>query len=206
MGKVDEDEIFNSLRSYNAQNVLEIFKKPEKYFEKYESYSEIKQLEDYCKSYGVEVVFLSSLARGLSYYNGSVYEVKAKKMKETVTAGGSFMFNEIQSTGLSFGLFRLGSLSNIEKGQDKKIIIIPLGDEKKSIEIATKLRKIGRKCIIGPSKITKALDYANSKNIGIAIIVGKKELEENNIKIKDMDSGKEKTINLNNLEKEFKND
>jgi len=83
LDKLDKDEVYNNLRGYGAQNLLEIFKKSEGYFKKYTSYSEIKELKQYCQYYGVEAVFSPSLARGLSYYNGSVFEVKSD-IKETI--------------------------------------------------------------------------------------------------------------------------
>ena len=46
------------------------------FFKKYPSYLEIEELERYCKLYGVEVEFVPFLVRGLSYYNGNVFEIK----------------------------------------------------------------------------------------------------------------------------------
>jgi len=85
MDKLDEKEIRENLKKYNAEKALDIFKKPEKYFEKYKSYSEIKELKKICSLYGVKINFLPFLARGLSYYNGSVFEIKGE-MKETIAA------------------------------------------------------------------------------------------------------------------------
>ncbi len=202
LDKLPEDEVYNNLRGYGAQNLLEIFKKPESYFEKYKSYEEIKELEKYCKYYDVKVKFNPSLARGLSYYNGSVFEVKSD-IKETITAGGSYIFNGIQSTGLSFGLERLSVLTNL-KFSKNKIMIISIGQDEKSIEIAEKLREKDIDCIIYYNKITKALDYANSQNIEKVIILGENELKKKLVKFKNMKSGKESLINFDNIIKELK--
>jgi len=60
------------LKKFKAEKLLEVFIKNEKYFEKYESYKEIKELKDMCKLFDVAVEFRPFLARGFSYYNGTV--------------------------------------------------------------------------------------------------------------------------------------
>lgn len=194
LDKLDEDEVYNNLRGYGAQNLLEIFKKPEAYFEKYDSYSEIKELKKYCEYYGVEVKFSPSLARGLSYYNGNVFEVKSD-IKETITAGGSFMFNNIQSTGISFGLERLSMLSKINSKKNK-VLIISIGEDEKTIKLSEKLRNESISCLIFYNKISKALEYANSYGINYVIFVGEEEVKKNKYKLKNMASGKETLLSL----------
>lgn len=202
MDKLDEDEIYNNLRGYNAQSLIDIFKQPEKFFEKYENYKEIKELKEMCNLYGVEVKFLPSLARGLSYYNGSVFEVKSD-IKETITAGGSFMFNGIQSTGISFGLERLSVLTKIDTSR-KKAIVISIGEDKKSIELVEKLRDEEISCNIFYGKMSKALEYANAKNIDFAIFIGSEEAKKGVFKIKSLKTGKEELLKLNELIKKLK--
>jgi len=202
LDKLDKDEVYNNLRGYGAQNLLEIFKKSEGYFKKYTSYSEIKELKQYCQYYGVEVVFSPSLARGLSYYNGSVFEVKSD-IKETITAGGSFMFNDVQSTGISFGLERLSILTK-SFSKNEKTMIVSIGEDEKAVEIAEKLRNEGLSCVIFYNKITKALDYANSQNIKYVLILGGDEVKKKLVKFKNMASGKESLLNFNEILKEIK--
>jgi len=195
MDKLDEDEIFNELRGYNAQNVLKVFKNPEKFFEKYSAYSEIKELKKYCKYYGVEIKFSPSLARGLSYYNGTVFEVKTKDVKETITAGGSYMFNGMQCTGISFGLDRLMGIAKLEIEKDS-FLIISLEQDEKAIELAQKLRDKGKNVVVLYGKPSKALEYANSYGIKKAIFVGADEVKSKKFKVKDMDSGTETILKI----------
>jgi len=62
--------------------------------------------------------------RGLSYYNGNIFEVKSS-IKETICAGGSYQINDIQATGISFGLDRIVKLSDIKiKNEDSLIVSI----------------------------------------------------------------------------------
>ena len=198
LDKVDEEEIYNNLRGYGAQNVIEIFKQSSDFFKRYDNYSEIEELIKYCGFYGVEVKFSPSLARGLSYYNGSVFEVKSKKMKETITAGGSYMFNNVQCTGLSFGLDRLSKLAET-KSKKEKIMIISIDEEKNAIEISEKLRDIGIDCLISLEKVSKAMNCANSKKVKKVIFVGKDEVKQKKVKVRDMETGKERLISIDNL-------
>lgn len=195
LDKLPEDEVYNELMLYKAQNILELFKKPEKFFEKYENYSEIKQLKAFCELYKVEVKFQPSLARGLSYYNGTVFEVKTKEVKETVTAGGSYMFNGIQCTGISFGLDRLSSIAKI-KTEKESFLIVSLDQDKKAIELAQKLRKEGKTVTILYGKPSKALEYANSYKINKVVFVGEEEVKSKKFKVKNMETGKETELKI----------
>ena len=190
LDKLPEKEVKANLKPYKADKILDIFKKPESYFEKYPMYVEIKKLKDYCKLYGVKINFQPSLARGLSYYNGSVFEVKIKGMRETICAGGSYMFNNQQCTGLSFGLERLTNLAKI-KFEGEKYLIISLKQDKEAIKLASKLRKQGKNISIYYGKPSKALEYANSYNYTKAIFVGEKEFKSKKFKVKDLKTGKE---------------
>ena len=198
MDKLPENEVCNNLRGYNAQNLLDIFKKPESFFEKYESYSEIKELKKYCEYYGTDIQFLPNLARGLSYYNGSVFEVKTKEMKETITAGGSYIFNGVQSTGLSFGLERLSTLARVNPKKDK-VLVLSISEDEESIKVVEKLRKSGKNCIIFFGKPTKALEYANSRGVKEVYFVGKEEIKNRKIKIKDLESGEERLVLMDKI-------
>lgn len=202
LDKLPEDEVYNNLRGYAAQNLIEIFKQPEEFFKKYEAYAEIAELKKYCEYYGVDVTFLPSLARGLSYYNGSVFEVKSD-IKESITAGGSFMFNEVQSTGLSFGLERLCVLAKLAP-KNNKVMVLSIGQDKDAIAIIEKLRDNEIDCIFSSNKISKALDYANSKQIPYVIFVGEEELKQNSVKFKNMVSGNELVISVDKAIEEIK--
>jgi len=202
MDKLSESEVKKNLNKFGAEKILSVFKKPEKYFEKYSGYGEVKELQKYCKLLGVKINFQPFLARGLSYYNGSIYEIKSKKMKQTITAGGSYLTNGIQSTGISFGLDRLEMLAEIGDNL-KKVLVVSLDQDKKANEVAEKVRSINVGCSVFYGKPGKALDYANSYSIGYVIFVGEEEVKNDKYKIKDMDSGKEKEIGLKDLEKHF---
>jgi histidyl-tRNA synthetase len=194
--KLPEKEIKKNLKKYKAEKILGLLKKGEKFFNQFPSYKEIISLVEYCKLYGVKVVFAPTMVRGLSYYNGSVFEIKAKGIKETIVGGGSYDINGIQSTGISFGLDRLAVLSKV-KGGEERYLIVSLDQDKKAVEVAQKLRIRGKVVSMFYGKPSKALEYANSYKIKKVIFVGSKEVRKKLFKVKDMKTGKERKLTLN---------
>lgn len=188
LDKLPEKEIKNNLKKYNAEKILQIIKKPKSYFKKYKSYSEVEELKKLCKIYNVDLTFLPSLVRGLSYYNGNVFEIKTPELKETICGGGSYKINEIQSTGISFGLNRISNLSKLKK-ETEKTLIISLNQDEESIKFAQKLRNQGERIAIFYGKPSKALEYANSYNFEKVIFVGKEEIKKGKFKVKNMKTG-----------------
>ena len=108
------------------------------------------------------------------------------------------MFSGIQSTGISFGLERLGTLANI-KTEKEKIIVLSIGEDAEAIKLIEKLRKSGNNCLFFSGKPTKALDYANSKGIKKVYFLGSDEVKKGKVKIKDLDSGKERYVPLSKI-------
>jgi len=194
LDKLGETKVKKNLKKFKVDKILSIFKKPESYFKKYKTYKEIQELKKYLNYYNIkQVKFQPSLARGLSYYNGSVFEVKTNSSKESIAAGGSYLINNIQSTGISFGLDRLEKLAKISKTKEN-YLVISIGQNKEAIKLAEKLRKQNKNCMIYYGKPSKALMYANRKGINEIIFVGKKEIKSRKIKVKDMKTGKEKFV------------
>ncbi len=188
--KLSEQEIKNNLSKLGAAKILNIVKKPESYFKKYKSYSEIEELKKYCKLYRLKVLFSPTVVRGLSYYNGNVFEIKVKGIKETIAAGGSYKVGDIQATGITFGLERISEIAKIDADKEK-YLVISLGQDKEAIKIARRLRTKGKSVSVFYGKPSRALEYANSYKFEKVIFVGEKEVKSKKFKIKDMKSGKE---------------
>jgi histidyl-tRNA synthetase len=193
LDKLSEKEVKDNLKKYKAEKVLDIFQKKEKDFEKYDSYKEIKELKEACALFGVKVNFVPFLARGLSYYNGSIFEIKTQEIKETISAGGSYLVNGMQATGISFGLDRLEILSKLDD-KNNKTLIISISQDEKARELASNLRKNNIPCSIMYGKVTKALEYANSYGIGYTLFVGEEEIKKKKFLMKDMKTGKEEML------------
>ncbi|MFH1711568.1 MAG: HisS family protein [Nanoarchaeota archaeon] len=162
------------------------------FFKKFEGYKELKEVIDLCKVYKINVTFKPTLARGLSYYNGTVFEVKTKEIKENICGGGSYIINKIQSVGISFGLERLSQLAKI-KIENKNILIININQDGKSLSLAEKLRNLGNKVIVY-DKVSKGLEFANSLQIPKVIFIGSDEVKKKKFKLRDMKTGKEEML------------
>ena len=195
LDKKSAKEVKDELEPFGASKVVDILQKDEKEFVKYAAYSEIKELKKYCKMFGVKVKFLASLARGLSYYNGTVFEVKTRGMKETICGGGAYFFNNTQCFGYAFGLDRLAVLmkGDFEK---KKKMVLSISEDKEAIRIAEKLRENNENVYLWTGKIGKGMDYANSKSVEEVIFVGPEEVKKGKFKIRNMVSGKEKFVKI----------
>ena len=180
-----------------------------------EGVDEVIELISLLKILNVNAEFDISLARGLTYYTGTVTEVylKNSKVKTSVCAGGrydkiigSFLGRgDYPAVGISFGLDRIydAYVEKSEAGQKTvtRVYIIPINTFKESLKIAEELRNENVNVDIdltgkGPSK---NLQYANSLGIPYVLFVGKEELKQGKVKLKDMNSGKEKLMSAEDL-------
>jgi len=188
----------------------EKIEKIEKILKQSEGIKEIKDLLSFLKILKVNAEFDVSLARGLTYYTGTVIEVylKNSNVKTSVCAGGrydkligSFLGRgNYPAIGISFGLDRIYD-AYVEKNEEEKktvtrVYIVPIGTFKDSLKIAEELRNENVNVDIdltgkGPSK---NLQYANSLNIPYVLFVGERELKQGKVKLRDMKTGQEKLL------------
>jgi len=197
LDKLSEEEVKEALKKYKAEKILDIFKKPESFFKKYDSYKEIEELKKFCSYFGVEFTFQPTLARGLSYYTGTVFEVKTKEFRESILGGGSYFINGVQSTGISFGLERISQLAKVDL-DNTKLVLISINQEKESIKLLQELRKNNISCLM-LEKISKALEYANAKSIPYSLFVGEDEIKKKKFKLRDMKTGKEEMLSVEQI-------
>lgn len=188
LDKFSEKYVRENLEVYEAEKILKIIKQPEEFFKKYEAYEEIEKLKEYCKLYGIKINFLPSLVRGLSYYNGTVFETQG-------IAGGSYRIEGIQSTGISFGLERISALSKLVVNLDK-YLIVSLEQDGAAISLAQKMRKKNKIVSMYYGKPSKALEYANSYGFQNVIFVGAKEVKQKKFKVKIMKTGREVILKI----------
>ncbi len=195
LDKLTKAEVAFNLKPFGAEKLLKLFEEGEKYFLKYKFYKDIQNLKKYCSDYGIDIVFKPTLARGLSYYNGNIFEIWSKEINVSIGGGGSYLINDIQSSGFSFGLEPISLISNILP-DNIKYLVVSLGQNKYSIEIASQLRKKGFSTQIMMNKtLSKSLEYANIKNIQNIVFIGEKEMSSKKIKIKNLMSGEESFLN-----------
>ncbi|MGM5485138.1 MAG: histidine--tRNA ligase [Nanobdellota archaeon] len=170
---------------------------------------ELKELFKNLDKAGIEYEFDPSLARGLSYYTGTVYEVflKDAKIKSATAAGGRYdrmigdfigTGHEYPGVGLSFGLEVLSDIleDKAEKISVTDAFIIPINTD--CLSIARQLREKGINTdidIMGRG-VSKNLKYVNAHSIPFAIIIGEEEIKKGVVKLKNMREGSEETLSV----------
>lgn len=211
-------EEFKELGINNPEKILTLLK-PElnfegtlKKFKKYDT-DEIKSFFNNCKSLGIKeyLEFDPSLARGLDYYTGIIYEVVSKDCDfGTICAGGRFddlcgLFcdEDFSGVGVAFGFERimllleeLGAFKNIQL--NSKVLVTLFDEESKedSLNIYSDLVEAGinTEIYFEPEKLSKQMKYADKKRIPFVLIIGSEEREKEEVTIKFMASGKQKSI------------
>jgi histidyl-tRNA synthetase len=199
LGKLTKKEVADNLKKLNAEKLLKIFTQEEKGFEKYGSYKEIKELKKLCREYGTEIIFQPTLARGLSYYNGSVFEAWSDELNVSLAGGGSYLVGSTQSTGISFGLEPIFLLAKTEPDY-VDYLLISLDQNKKTIRLADLLRNADNSVqVLLDKTLKKAMEYANVKKVKKVIVIGGNEVKAKKYKVKDMSSGEEKEMSEKEL-------
>lgn len=172
---------------------------------------DLKNLFLYLDSLDVKYEHVTTLARGLAYYTGTVYEVFAKdnKVKSSLAAGGrydemitKYSNKDNPAVGLSFGLEAIAeAISKEPKPCNTKLYVIPISNFKESLKIIENLRSKGINTDVAlPKKdLKKALTYASKYRIPYALIIGEKELNSDKYTLRDMESGEESSLTIEEI-------
>ncbi|HTF18423.1 MAG TPA: histidine--tRNA ligase [Chryseolinea sp.] len=159
-----------------------------------------------------------SLARGLSYYTGCIFEVKVHNTGLGSVSGGGRYDNltasfgdkdNLSGVGFSFGVDRLYDALEVlnlfpKEAQISSKVLICYFDEASQLyglKILAQLRAAGVAAEVYPdhAKIKKQLDYANRKMIGYTIVIGSEEIESGLLTLKDMGSGVQKKVRVEEI-------
>ena len=155
------------------------------------------------------------LVRGLDYYSHTVFELTTDKLgaQGTVLAGGRYDGlvaqmggGDVAGIGWACGVERLSMLLESDVELARPIAVIPVGDDmaETALKIAYDLRKAGFRVEHGYSgNIKKRMIKANKANACKAVIIGSDEFAGGNVTIKNLDSGEQKIVAINNLLKEI---
>ena len=177
-----------------------------------ELFGYIEQVKPHC-----EVELDLTLARGLNYYTGAIFEVKAHNVSIGSICGGGrydnltgiFGMPDVSGVGISFGADRIYDvLTELDKfpadlGQPAQALFINFGAESLPycIACAAQLRAAGVSTLIYPdnAKMKKQMDYANRCHVPYVIFVGENEIAAHNLTIKDMATGTQNTLTLDEV-------
>ncbi len=180
---------------------------------------EIETVLNYVKisSVQTEVELDLTLARGLNYYTGAIIEVKAKDVQIGSICGGGryddltgiFGLKDVSGVGVSFGADRiydvLTQLNMFPQAamNSTQVFFVNFGkkEEMYCLSILNKLRSEGIKAEIYPetAKMKKQMNYANKKQIPFVVLAGENEIKEQKITLKNMETGEQKTISVDEL-------
>ena len=164
--------------------------------------------------YTLDIELDLSLARGLNYYTGAIFEVKAKDFAIGSICGGGrydnltgiFGLSDVSGVGISFGADRIYDvmvgldLFPAEVGCSTKVLFVNLGQKESlaSLAAVNALRGAGISAELYPdsAKMKKQMEYANRRMIPFVAIIGSNELEQGVVTIKNMATGEQKTVSV----------
>lgn len=165
---------------------------------------------------GIKYKVNNRLVRGLDYYSHTVFELVTDKLgaQGTVLAGGRYDGlveqmggGKVAGIGWACGVERLSMMLDEDVSRPRPIAVIPVGDDvnAEAIKIAYDLRRAGY-CVEQSysGNLKKRMIKANKINACKAVLIGSDELAQNLVTIKDLDSGEQKSVALNDLLKEIK--
>jgi histidyl-tRNA synthetase len=206
--KFGVDSIKTSLIKYAEPNqIITLFRMLEKdleFFKKnaFVGAGEIEELIEVCKQYGLKINFNPCLIRGLGYYTGNIFEIKAAGQKDSVAGGGRYdkvvgryLIKDVPAAGISFGLERLTELGKVQIEILPTVLVLSISQDAAATKLSKKLRAKGISCMVDFSKLTKALEYANAREIPFVVFVGQEEIGKKKFKLRNMKTGKEELLN-----------
>lgn len=213
------DELLDTLlfRGSNTETIENL----KKYTSKNETFNtgidELQTVVNYISSFGVPDDYYTidlSIARGLDYYTGTVYETFIRNHPEygSVCSGGRYdnlagyyTKKALPGVGISIGLTRLfyvlseNNFLNESFENPVDVLVVPMTDDVSyAVKVATKLREndIPTQLYLEGGKFKKKLSYGDKLSIPFCIILGTDEIESNKVTLKDMTSGEQITDSI----------
>jgi histidyl-tRNA synthetase len=184
-----------------------------------EGIAELKTLLDNCSKskQNPMLVIDPSLARGLNYYTGTIFEVKANGVQMGSIGGGGryddltglFGVKGIAGVGISFGVDRIYDVieelnvfpENIQRGTTALLFHTGESQQQALLALAEELRNEGVACELYHEqvKFDKQFKYAEKKSIPFVIILGSNEVQKGTIVVKNLASGKQEEVDFTSL-------
>jgi histidyl-tRNA synthetase len=158
-----------------------------------------------------------TLARGLNYYTGAIFEVKAHEVQMGSICGGGryddltglFGMKGLSGVGISFGADRIYDIlttlnlfpTDLEKGIEVMFVNFGNSESKAAYKLVYVLRKNGISAELYPDsvKIQKQMKYANDTHVQYVALLGESELENKTVQVKNMSSGEQTQLSWSDL-------
>lgn len=190
-----------------------------------EGINELLFINDAIENLGLHTATLQldvTLARGLNYYTGAIFEVSAPDGVKMGSIGGGgryadltgiFGLKDMSGVGISFGLDRIYlvieelGLFPEEATEGVKVFFVNFGDQEASyaMQAISKLRQAGISAELYPDAVTsnkqmkKQMTYANRRNIPFLVLAGKEEMDAKQYTLKNMAEGSQETVTIDEL-------
>ena len=186
---------------------------------------ELKQVVTYVRAFGVPDSNFKvdlTIARGLDYYTGTVYETFLNKYREIVSvcSGGRYdnlaefyTDRKLPGVGVSIGLtrlfYKLNELNAIEANKKSmaKLLVLPMTENiEKVIEIGSAIREAGipTEIYLEDKKIKSKFKYADRLQIPYVAVIGDDEIANGKIALKDMQTGEQESLNIQEVIEKLK--
>ncbi len=165
-----------------------------------------KELLTLLDAHGIDYNVDFGIARGLDYYTGMVFEIYAEGLgaQNQVCGGGSYNLiklfggGDVQSTGFGIGFDRIMEICDVEADETKKVVVVSTDSTRlDAIKIANELRRVAPVHLDIMKRNFKAqMSYANYIAADYTVIVGERELEAGKVTLKDMESGEQSLLSV----------
>ena len=188
---------------------------------------ELTFIETQISALGLQTAFLDldvTLARGLNYYTGAIFEIAAPAGVQMGSIGGGGRYDDLTSIfglkgmsgiGISFGLDRIGlvmeelDLFPASLSSTVEVLCLNFGNAEalQSMKLLQRLRAMGKKAELYPdaTKIKKQMDYANKRNIPFVAMIGESELAKGTFVLKNMLTGTQEEYLIQEIEENIFN-
>lgn len=183
-------------------------------------FQEFKKTLKLLKKYGVQDYKIDlSITRGLDYYMGTVFEVYVEELgaQNQVCGGGTYRFSQLMeqetdSSGFALGFDRIIDAlkeqgEQIDASPRSEVYVAPLSEEfrEKSIEVTREFKKhFSTEIDLKSRGIGDQLSHANKLEIPFVVLIGEEEVNKEKISLKNMDSGKQKLMSINDAIEEIR--
>lgn len=219
--KIGEEKVINELvkKGLNKENAVQSIST----IKSAKPSDNLKEIIELSIALGVpseDIVFSPTLARGLDYYTGMIFEVVLPGYPVGSCGGGGrydklieqLGGTNIPAVGIAFGFDRMVETAEYFKlipqeniGSQMLVTVFSQDLISQSLKVAQLLRSNKIKTEVYPSveKLDKQLKYANKKNIPYVVIIGPEEVKNNVVKLKDMKTGEQKELTLEKVIKQL---
>jgi len=182
-----------------------------------DAFKELEMLLELLTYYKVAYTLNLGIARGLDYYTGMVFEIYevggSLGAQNQICGGGSYRLaalfggDDVPSTGFAFGFDRLAEIFRLadEAMERMDVVVVPVRERdqdnrevvREAIKVASTLREFMPTHIdVMNRSLSAQLSYANAIRASFAVLVGKNELEEGKVTLRDLNTGKQERMNL----------